>query len=262
MLGCVIRSLRRRFDLFFLANGVSIHIVATLCFLIDSIAESFSIFCNAEIIAFLSLVSSTLHASAKNSLFLDTANLISGYIRYHKIINQSQIQTIASHAFQLSLDDLIRHDPLNNISHTVDIIHTNVMITAINNTSLFIICVSSCHATASSSFLSSLFISHLENTIRAFFCCRHVANAFILSSSITHICGIGSHLDIHRFSTILYILGLSFLIRGLAPVNLKINLLWIEKDMINQIVKTTKIQIIVSCMFGSVYPVSADWKVK
>ncbi len=136
------------------------------------------------------------------------------------------------------------------------------MITAINNTSLFIICVSSCPATASSSFLSSLFMSHLENTIRAFFCCRHVANAFILSSSMIHICGVGSHLDIHRFSTILYVFGLSFLFRGLAPVNLKINLLCIEKDIINQIVRTIKIHIIVGCIFGSVYPVPVDWKVK
>lgn len=172
---------------------------------------------------------------------------------YHKIINQSQISNIASHVFQLSFDDLRRHH-LNINCHKVHMIPTNVIMTAISNTSLFMMCVSSCHATASSSFVFSLFMSHLENTIRAFFCCRHVANAFILSSSITHICGVGSHLEIHRFSTILYIFVLSFLFRGFAHVNLNINFLWIEKDITNQIAITRRIQIIISCILGFVYP--------
>jgi hypothetical protein len=100
----------------------------------------------------LSLVSSTLPASARNSLFLETANLIRGYIKYHKIINQIQINIIANPPFQLFLDDFIRHDHLISISHKVQIIPTNVMITAISNTSLLMMCVSSCHATASISF--------------------------------------------------------------------------------------------------------------
>lgn len=81
MLGCVERRLFRK-DTFpvslSFSKGFSIHIAATVCFLIDSIVGSFAIFCSAEIIAWLSFVSSTAPASARYSLFLESASLISG----------------------------------------------------------------------------------------------------------------------------------------------------------------------------------------
>ncbi|OQB40929.1 MAG: hypothetical protein BWY04_01144 [candidate division CPR1 bacterium ADurb.Bin160] len=64
-------------------------------------------------------------------------------------------------------------------------------------------CVSSCHATASISDLFNLFKIHLEKTIHQFLTFHQVAKAFKLSSSIIHIFGVASHLEIHKFSTIL-----------------------------------------------------------
>ncbi|MDF1682760.1 MAG: hypothetical protein P1U46_03430 [Patescibacteria group bacterium] len=48
---------------------------------------------------------------------------------------------------------------------------------------------------------------------------HHVANAFKLESSIIQIFGVTNHLEIHKFSTILYIFGSSFLVTSLAQVN-------------------------------------------
>ena len=77
--------------------------------------------------------------------------------------------------------------------------------------------MSSCHATASISLLSNFSNSHEVKAIRESFCLRHVANAFIHDSCIMAILGIGSHFEMQRFSTILYISGFSFLVMGLAP---------------------------------------------
>jgi hypothetical protein len=82
--------------------------------------------------------------------------------------------------------------------------------------------VSSCAATASISFFSNLFIIHLEKTIQALLLFHHVAKAFKLSSSRIHILGVTNQRDIHKFSTILYISGYSFLEIAFAPVKLNI----------------------------------------
>jgi hypothetical protein len=55
-----------------------------LCQSIASILESCEIFFNAEIIASLSFVSSTLQASAKYSFFLEIAKFINGKINIDK----------------------------------------------------------------------------------------------------------------------------------------------------------------------------------
>jgi hypothetical protein len=70
-------------------------------------------------------------------------------------------------------------------------------------TSPFRICVNSCHATASISCFSRLSNNHVEKTTREFSGFHQVAKAFILSSSIIPILGIGMALEIQRFSTIL-----------------------------------------------------------
>lgn len=127
-------------------------------------------------------------------------------------------------------------DILISICHNVHIIHTKTTIIIIISESLFMMCVNSCHATASISDLFSLFINHLENTIHQFFVFHHVANAFRLSSSIIHIFGVCSHLEIHKFSIILYISGFSFLVIGLAQVKLNIICLWKKNDIIHQII--------------------------
>lgn len=102
--------------------------------------------------------------------------------------------------------------------HIVDIIHIYTTTTAMSLQSLLAICVSSCHATASISRSCNLSISHVVNTTQESFSFHHVANAFILESWIIHIFGVVIHCDIHRFSTMLYILGFSFLDNSLAPV--------------------------------------------
>jgi len=47
--------------------------------------------------------------------------------------------------------------------------------------------------------------------------------------------GTASHLDIHRFSTILYTSGISFLVIGFAQANLNTICLWKKKEIIPQI---------------------------
>ena len=74
--GCVASRLVSHFFIF--QSGFSIHIAATVSFWIVSTVGSVLIFCNAEIIAFLSFVISTLQASARYSLLRDMASLING----------------------------------------------------------------------------------------------------------------------------------------------------------------------------------------
>jgi hypothetical protein len=73
------------------------------------------------------------------------------------------------------------------------------------------------------------------NAIHESFCLHHVANAFIHGSFIIAIFGIGSHLEIHKFSTILYTSGLSFLVIAFAHDNQNIISFCIRKDTIHQI---------------------------
>jgi hypothetical protein len=127
---------------FSLLKGLSIHIAATVSFLIDSMTGSCEIFCNADIRAYLSFVSSTDHASARNSLFLDMANCIRGNAKYHNIKKHNHTINMISVICQFFLfddqeDDLIAI--LNNISHIVAIAHINTIITIISIESLFII---------------------------------------------------------------------------------------------------------------------------
>ena len=70
----------RRFDNHFLSFGIgfSMHMAATVSLWIDSTVESELIFLRAEIIAYLSFVSNTLHASARYSLLRDIASLMIG----------------------------------------------------------------------------------------------------------------------------------------------------------------------------------------
>jgi len=167
-------------------------------FLIDSITGSCEIFCNADIIEYLSLVSSTAPASARYSLLREIANWINGYIKYHKIRNAIPMRGKTFH-FHSLLRDLI----LISICHIVAIAQTKTTTTTMSKESLLMICVSSCAATASISDLFSLLINHLEKTIRDFLGCRHIAKAFKLSSSSIQILGVGSHLEIQKFSIIL-----------------------------------------------------------
>jgi hypothetical protein len=191
----------KKLEDFAFENGFSIHIAATVSFWIDSIIGSWLIFCSAEIIAYLSFVNSTLPASAKYSLLRESANLISGYIKYHRSNKPSHININIPHDLLSSLEDL--PEDLIKICPNVPTIHTKTTIIIIIKESLFKICVNSCHATASISDLFNLFKSHLEKTIRPFFTFHQVANAFKLLSSIIHIFGVASHLEIHKFSTIL-----------------------------------------------------------
>jgi hypothetical protein len=147
-------------------------------------------------------VSSTLHASARNSLLLETANLISGKTKNPTIISATQVKISQSLNFWESLFHHILSQTLKTISQSVQIIQTNKTIITISNVSLFMICVSSCAATDSISCLFSLLIIHFESTIRDFFH-RQVAKAFKLSSSSIQIFGTGNHLDIQRFSMML-----------------------------------------------------------
>ena len=100
--------------------------------------------------------------------------------------------------------------------------HTNTYATYISKESLFIRCVNSCQATASISLLSKFCNNPEVKAIRESFCLHHVAKAFIHDSFIIAILGIGNHLDMHRFSTILYISGFSFLVMALAQDKLNI----------------------------------------
>jgi hypothetical protein len=88
-----------------------------------------------------------------------------------------------------------------------------------SNESLLMICVNSCHATASISFLSKLFISHLVKQTHESFILHQTAKAFIQLSSIIQILGVGNQRVIQRFSTILYSSGFSFLVSSLAHEN-------------------------------------------
>jgi hypothetical protein len=90
------------------------------------------------------------------------------------------------------------------------------IVTSISIESLLMMCVNSCHATASISFLFRLFKSHLVKQIRESLALRHNAKAFIHSSSMIPIFGVGSQRVIQRFSTILYISGSSLLVTSLA----------------------------------------------
>lgn len=87
--------------------------------------------------------------------------------------------------------------------HIVVITHMYTTITAISLQSLFAICVSSCHATASISLSSSLSINQVVNTTRESFSFRHVAKAFMLLSWMIPIFGVCIPFVIHKFSTIL-----------------------------------------------------------
>ena len=143
-------------------------------------------------------------------------------MRYQSINKSNQINIIAAltspHFESDLLRELILVQILNRISHNHAIAHMKHIIVTISNQSLFTICVNSCHATAS---ISALFIFssiHLEKTIHDFLIFHHTANAFILESSSIQILGIGNHLDIQRFSTILYISGYSTLVIGTASV--------------------------------------------
>jgi len=95
-------------------------------------------------------------------------------------------------------------------------IYTTII--AMSLQSLFNICVNSCPATASISLSFNFSINHDVNTIRESFWLHHVAKAFILLSWMIQIFGVGIHFVIHRFSTMLYILGLSFLANSFVPV--------------------------------------------
>ena len=119
--------------------------------------------------------------------------------------------------------------------HTVEIIQIYTTITAMSLQSLLAICVSSCHATASISLLSKFCNSHEVKAIHESFCLHHVAKAFIHDSFIIAIFGICSHLEIHKFSTILYISGLSFLVIGLAPESQNITSFCKAKETTHQI---------------------------
>lgn len=130
-----------------------------------------------------------------------------------------QINQISGINFNLDLSLFHQYIPhLSMYDHMVDIIHIYTTITAMSLQSLFAICVSSCHATASISRSCNLSISHVVNTTQESFSLHHVAKAFILESWIIPILGVFIHCDMHRFSTMLYILGLSFLDNSLAPV--------------------------------------------
>lgn len=121
---------------------------------------------------------------------------------YHSTKQITQIVGSANFNFDLLL--LFHHKPnLIIYDHIVVSIHIYTTITAISLQSLFAICVNSCHATASISLSSSLFINHVVNTTRESLSLRHVAKAFILLSWIIQIFGVFNHLDIHRFSTML-----------------------------------------------------------
>jgi hypothetical protein len=111
--------------------------------------------------------------------------------------------------------------------------------TYINNESLFIKCVNSCPATASISLLSSFSNNHDVKAIRESFCLHHVANAFIQDSFIIAIFGIGNHFEIHKFSTILYTSGLSFLVIALAPESQNIISFCKKNDIAHQAINHT-----------------------
>ena len=81
------------------------------------------------------------------------------------------------------------YEDLKSIEPIVLINPIYTTITAISLQSLFNMCVNSCQATASISFVSSLSISQVVNTIRESFSDRHVAKAFILLSWIIPIFG-------------------------------------------------------------------------
>gem|GEM_PF-1869173 len=145
MLGCVDNIFLNREFFFLTSKGLSIHIAATVCFFIDSITESCDIFLSAEIIAFLSFVSSTLQASARYSLFLEIASLIIGNIKYQTVIRiiHKDISNKCVVSLSLSLSFSFSFIPftqtLKNVSQIVPIMPIKRTITTINNVSLFII---------------------------------------------------------------------------------------------------------------------------
>jgi hypothetical protein len=72
------------------------------------------------------------------------------------------------------------------------------------------------------------------NAIHESFCLHHVANAFIQGSSIIAILGIGNHLEIHKFSTILYTSGFCLLVIALAQESQNIISFCKKKDIAHQ----------------------------
>ena len=200
--------------------------------------ELVEIFLNAEIIALLSLVNSTDHKSAIYSLLREIANLTNGYNKYHSNKKANPKKNIHQLFFEEEDDEDVLL--LIIICHTIDTAHTKTYATYINKESLFIRCVSSCHATASISFLFKFCNNPLVKATHESSCFRHVAKAFIPCSSIIAILGIGSHFVIHKFSTILYISGFSFLVTSLAPDNPNIISFCNKNDMIHQTHNTIK----------------------
>jgi hypothetical protein len=94
-----------------------------------SIRASVDIFCRALIIEFLSFVSSTLQASARNSFFLEIARFISGNkIKERRYKNNHK----RGRGFFF-------HLVLINIYQIVQIIHINTFVITIVLTSQFII---------------------------------------------------------------------------------------------------------------------------
>ena len=148
------------------------------------------------------LVSSTAPASAKNSLFLEIANLIKGYSKYPSASNTKATIKSGVHFFT-SLLDLLPETILSKNSQSIAIapIYTTAM--SIKSESLLIIWVSSCAATDSISDLLSFCKRPLVNTIRESEDFHPSAKAFIAGVSIIPIFGTESPLEIQRFSTIL-----------------------------------------------------------
>ena len=184
MVGCVEKnSWNELTSHFVFGNGLSIQSAETESFLMDSMVESLLIFCSAEIRAFLSFVSSTLHASARYSLFLEIESWTKGKTRYHRARSASPIViSIIFNWFQsLESESLHIYKPdLNIISQIAAIAQMNTITVTIRSQSLFIICVNSWAATASISCLLSFSMIHLENTIQHFFGFHQTAKAFRL----------------------------------------------------------------------------------
>jgi hypothetical protein len=167
----------------------------------------------------------------------EIASLTKGYNKFHSNKNANPKKNIHEFFFE---EDEEEFPSLNIYCHTKETTHTNTYATYINKESLLIRCVNSCHATASISLLFKFCNNPLVKATHESSCFHHVANAFIPCSSIIAIFGMGSHFAIHKFSTILYISGFSFLVTSLAPDKPNIISFCKKNDTTHQIHKTTK----------------------
>jgi hypothetical protein len=231
--GCVDRRWCRRRDNHDHDRGEIIHIAAILSLasivLTQGLAE---IARSAHIIASASLVSSTAHASARYSRFLETANKRSGKKSEDKSVNHKPSKSIIILILPSFLDwfvypvdesddnDLSTSDPIQDIAPTKTV---NIVIV---KTSLLIMCVNSWAITASSCSLVRWLTSQRVRTIRDWWGIRPRANAFSASSSIIHNLGTGSQREIQSDSRITGTSRQSASVHILAPLRVKISCLW------------------------------------